>query len=168
MQLHYSTALESARASSVVQSQLFDNQDMPYDDLTFAAVLPEQFYSSVIPSVQQSGHLALRWAVLADALNCLLKASKKDGRREQRLAKDTAEWVFTDDVDWPFSFVNICAALRIDPAYIRRGLLRWMQRGTGDRARRSAREEVVVSLAQRAKPAGAPLAYPAPGAGIQA
>jgi len=152
----------------VVQSQLFDSQDMPYDDLTFAAVLPEQFYSSVIPSVQQSGHLALRWAVLADALNCLLKASKKDGRREQRLAKDTAEWVFTDDVDWPFSFVNICAALRIDPAYIRRGLLRWMQRGTGDRARRPAREEVVVSLAQRAKPAGAPPAHPTPGADIQA
>ena len=43
MQLHYSTALEGARASAVVQSQLFDNQDMPYDDLTFAAVLPEQF-----------------------------------------------------------------------------------------------------------------------------
>lgn len=168
MQPHYSTTLEDVRAPSVVQSQLFDNQDMPYDDLTFAAVLPEQFYSSVIPAVQQSGHLALRWAVLADALNCLLKASKKDGRREQRLAKETAEWVFTDEVDWPFSFVNICAALRIDPAYIRRGLLRWMQRGTGERSRRPAHEEVVVSLRQRAKPVGVPLAHSPLTVGAQA
>jgi len=159
MQLHYSTALEGARAPSLVQSQLFDYQDISYDDLTFAAVLPEQFYSSVIPSVQQSGHLALRWAVLADALNCLIKKSKKDGRREQRLTKETAEWVFTDDVDWPFSFVNICAALRIDPAYIRRGLLRWMRRGTSERSRRLAHEEVVVSLPQRAKPVEALLAH---------
>lgn len=154
MQLHYSTALDGARMSSLVQSQLFDNQDMTYDNLNFAAVLPEQFYTSVMPSVQQSGHLALRWAVLADALNCLLKVSKKDGRREQRLTKETAEWVFTDEVDWPFSFVNICTALKIDPAYIRRGLLRCMQRGMGERSRRPPHEEVVVSLPQRAKLVG--------------
>src|SRR5215510_12155326 len=151
MPLHYSSALDGTRESSLAQSRLFEHLDTSYDDFAFAAVLPEQFYDAVIPSAQQSGHIALRWAVLADALNCLTKASKKDGKREQRLAKETAEWVFTDDLDWPFSFVNICAALRIDPAYIRRGLLRWMQRGSSERLRRAPDEEVVISLRPRVK-----------------
>jgi hypothetical protein len=159
MQLHYSSALDGARASSLAESQLFEHLDITYDDLAFAVVLPEQFYDTVIPSAQQSGHIALRWAVLADALNCLIKASKRDGKREQRLAKETAEWVFTDEFDWPFSFVNICASLRIDPAYIRRGLLRWMQRGTSERLRRSTDQEVVVSLRPRVKRAEASSAH---------
>jgi hypothetical protein len=153
MQLH-STAVDGGRPLSLAEPHLFEHSDTAYEDLAFAAVLPEQFYHTVMPSTQQSGHLALRWAVLADALNCLIKASKrKDGKREQRLAKETAEWVFTDEFDWPFSFVNICTALRIDPAYIRRGLLRWMQRGGNERVRRPADEEVVVSLRLRSKQA---------------
>jgi hypothetical protein len=159
MQLHDSSALDRAQTSSLAESRLFAHLDIAYDDLAFAAVLPEQFYNTVLPSAQQSGHIALRWAVLADALNSLIKASKKDGKREQRLAKETAEWVFTDEFDWPFSFVNICAALRIDPAYIRRGLLRWMQRGTSERLRRSTDEEVVVSLRPRVKRAELSSAY---------
>jgi hypothetical protein len=152
MQLH-STAVDGGRPLALAESHLFEHADTAYEDLAFAAVLPEQFYHTVMPSAQQSGHLALRWAVLADALNCLIKASKrKDGKREQRLAKETAEWVFTDEFDWPFSFVNICTALKIDPAYIRRGLLRWMQRGN-ERVRRPADEEVVVSLHLRSKQA---------------
>lgn len=151
MQFHDSSALDRAPSASLAEPKLFEHLDIAYDDLAYAAVLPEQFYHTVLPSAQQSGHIALRWAVLADALNSLIKASKKDGKREQRLAKETAEWVFTDEFDWPFSFVNICAALRIDPAYIRRGLLRWMQRGSNDRLRRSTAEEVVVSLRPRVK-----------------
>ena len=153
MQLH-STAVDGGRPFYLAEPHLFEHSDTAYEDLAFAAVLPEQFYHTVMPSTQQSGHLALRWAVLADALNCLIKASKqKDGKREQRLAKETAEWVFTDEFDWPFSFVNICTALKIDPAYIRRGLLRWMQRGGNERVRRPADEEVVVSLRLRSKQA---------------
>jgi len=151
MQLHDSSALERATAATLATSQPFEHLDIAYDDLAFAAVLPEQFYQTVLPSAQQSGHIALRWAVLADALSSLIKASKKDSKREQRLAKETAEWVFTDEFDWPFSFVNICAALRIDPAYIRRGLLRWMQRGSSERLRRAPDEEVVISLRPRVK-----------------
>ena len=157
MQVHDSSAFDDAHASSLAESQLFAPLDIAYDDLAFAVVLPEQFYHTVLPSAQQSGHIALRWAVLADALHCLIKASKKEGKREQRLAKETAEWVFTDEFDWPFSFVNICAALRIDPAYIRRGLLRWMRRGTSERLRRST--DVVVSLRPRVKRAEASSAH---------
>ena len=30
------------------------------------------------------------------------------------------------DGDWVFSFENICEALGFNPAYVRKGLLRWM------------------------------------------
>lgn len=33
-----------------------------------------------------------------------------------------------DDFHWPFSFVNICAVLGLDPAYIRFKLKRWRER----------------------------------------
>jgi hypothetical protein len=74
--------------------------------------------------------------VLTDALNCLTKVPRKEKGREQRIAKETAEWFFTDETQWPFSFINLCATLGLDPAYIRRGLLRWMQNDTHDRPRR--------------------------------
>ncbi len=61
-------------------------------------------------------------AVLEDAIDCLRKQSRKSGRRAQRLAQEAEEWLFDNDQRWPFSFVNICHVLGIDPEYIRRGL----------------------------------------------
>ena len=31
-------------------------------------------------------------------------------------------WILSDEGEWPFSFLNICSTLRLDPAYIREGL----------------------------------------------
>jgi hypothetical protein len=67
-------------------------------------------------------------AVLDDAIDCFQKQFVAGGVRAQRLAKEAEAWLFSDDDHWPFSFVNICAALGLDPAYIRRELTRWCQR----------------------------------------
>ena len=67
-------------------------------------------------------------AVLEDAIGCFQKQMVSSGRRTQRLAREAEEWFFTDDHHWPFSFVNICAVLGLDPEYIRMGLKRWCQR----------------------------------------
>jgi hypothetical protein len=32
----------------------------------------------------------------------------------------TDAWLSSDDIGWPFSFVNICHALGIDPGWLRR------------------------------------------------
>ncbi len=91
-----------------------------------AVLLPEQFHSSP-PLYQKSGEVALMRAVLDDAIECFQKQFSERGARTQRLAKEAEEWLFSDYTVWPFSFVNICHALGLDPAYIRRALIRWRQ-----------------------------------------
>src|SRR5713101_4192774 len=93
-----------------------------------APILPEQFYSSPTGTNTAHGEIALMRAVLEDAVNCFQKQFVKNGRRTQRLAREAEEWLFRNDYHWPFSFVNICAVLGLDPEYIRMGLKRWRQR----------------------------------------
>ena len=61
----------------------------------------------------------LMFAVLLDAVECFQKYA---GREANRLFKDTDEWIFEDDHEWPFSFINICEAVGMDPEYLRKGL----------------------------------------------
>ena len=89
-----------------------------------AAVLPEQFYGSAEHPDSSQGELALMRAVLEDAVLCF---QKSQGSNAASLAKDAERWFFADDQHWPFSFVNICAALGLNAEYIRMGLQRWRQ-----------------------------------------
>src|SRR5262245_61870614 len=93
--------------------------------LTFfpTAVLPEQFFS--LPDHHSKGEAALMYAILEDAFNCFTRQFV-DGRvRTQRLAQEAEAWFFAEDECWPFSFVNICTVLGINPEYLRKGLRRW-------------------------------------------
>lgn len=92
-----------------------------------AAVLPEQFYAPSDGIYKMRGVVALMRAVLEEAMHCLQQQSMKSGRRAQRLATEAEEWFFTDDPRWLFSFVNVCAALNLDPDYMRQGLTRLRQ-----------------------------------------
>ena len=47
---------------------------------------------------------------------------KKGSRNQRRMAQEAEAWLFVDDYERPFSFVNICDHLGLDPAYLRRGL----------------------------------------------
>ena len=89
-----------------------------------AAVLPEQFYSPAEHPDSSQGELALMRAVLEDAVHCFQKSQGTDAAH---LAKDAERWFFANDQRWPFSFVNICAALGLNADYIRMGLQRWSQ-----------------------------------------
>jgi hypothetical protein len=88
------------------------------------AVLPEQLRSRRALSSEQR----LMVAVLENAVECYQKYALLPNRRARRLFKETHEWIYCDETDWPFSFENICAALAIDAGYLRSGLERWMQR----------------------------------------
>ena len=35
-------------------------------------------------------------------------------RRARRLTDEVDAWIAVDDLDWPFSFVNVCQALHLD------------------------------------------------------
>jgi hypothetical protein len=41
------------------------------------------------------------------------------------LFRETAEWFESHDDSWPFAFENLCAALALEPEWIRRLLRRW-------------------------------------------
>jgi hypothetical protein len=63
-------------------------------------------------------------AVLEDAISILLKHRASSDARGRRLLAETAEWLASEDEDSPFSFVNVCETLRLDPSRLRHGLRR--------------------------------------------
>lgn len=109
----------------------------------FAAVvlLPEQFHVDSDSAYKMRGVVALMCAVLEEAVHCWQQQSTKSGQRAQRLTREAEEWLFSDDSRWLFSFVNICAALNLDPEYLRRGLtqLRQHSRSAPQKKRSRAR-----------------------------
>jgi hypothetical protein len=89
-------------------------------------VLPEQFFLRASLATV-SPEAALMCAVLENAVECFQKQFVSATRRAKRLGEEAEEWLFSDDRGWTFSFLSICTALDLGPAYIRRGLKRWHQ-----------------------------------------
>lgn len=89
-------------------------------------VVPEQFFSEV--SALGDPERRLRLAVLQDALRYYQQGAGATGRRARMLYEDAADWFASSDSTEPFSFVNVCDALDLDPHYIRSGLQRWRDR----------------------------------------
>ena len=78
--------------------------------------------------IQWTPELALRLAILEDAVACYRMTLKRPRQNPEILARQ-AEFRFRlDDWDSPFSFNNICEALRLDPVATRDKVLR----GRGD------------------------------------
>ncbi len=92
------------------------------------AVHPDIFFGPPVSACSLRGEFALMYAVLEDAIRCFRDQFVSEGRHAQRLGREAEEWFFNEDQRWPFSFVNICAVLGLDPAYIRLGIERWRQR----------------------------------------
>jgi hypothetical protein len=99
-----------------------DHQNTVHELLLYISVLPEQFYDPSTSLASRRPEAELMRAVLEDALLCFQRGLIRQGRRVQRLAREAKEWLFSDDTNWPFSFVSICAVLGLEPDYIRRGL----------------------------------------------
>lgn len=108
---------------------LFHLYDVRAARHTFAllAVVPEQHWSPPTYASATPGVAALMGAVLEEALTCFQRQFVTGGRWAQRLAEEAEAWFFSDNIDWLFSFVNICGVLDLDPEYIRLGLTRRRQ-----------------------------------------
>jgi hypothetical protein len=68
----------------------------------------------------------LLFAILEDAVSCYQVYLLAPKEPERLLFKEAERWIFHDGAEFT-SFNNICDTLRIDPAYVRRGLLAWKQ-----------------------------------------
>jgi hypothetical protein len=136
-QTHSTQAGESLQVLIPIESE--DAAGVATSKLSPDAVLPEQFYGSPRGTFIIQGQTALMRAVLDDAIGCYQKQFVSAGRRVQRLAKEAEEWFFSDEERWPFSFVNVCRALGIEPDYVRRGLKRRRQRPAAEPQRQYRR-----------------------------
>jgi hypothetical protein len=97
-------------------------------DLEPETILPSQFFSSLQIDASLQAEKRLMLAVLEDAVGTFQKYANVDERRGQALFAETEEWFASDDVDWPYSFVNMCHGLGLDVEYMRGGLWRWRDR----------------------------------------
>ena len=79
-----------------------------------APVLPEQFFWQ---EKLDKPEKKLMEAVLDDALACWQRGKNKAHAR--RLKKEAEEWFFSEECQWPFSFLYICDVLGFDGGNIR-------------------------------------------------
>ncbi len=94
------------------------------DLLEADAVLPEQFFTPR-GSTQSSGERALMWAVFADGIENYRRYAHATTTAGKVAFLEAETWIFQNDWNWPFSFVNLCTVFGFDPAGVRRALLRW-------------------------------------------
>ena len=91
------------------------------------SLLLEQYLDTTRRKIALQPEKRLMLAILKDAVSTfqadLFAANPKSSRRFEQ-AKD---WFTEVDGDWVFSFQNICEHLGLNPAYVRNGLLRWME-----------------------------------------
>src|SRR4051812_18705519 len=98
--------------------------DPTWVDLT---ILPAQFHPPAATPAHGRPEAALMRAVLEDAVQCICEGWLSQHRAKRRLGREALEWLFSEDGQWPFSFVNICTLLGLEPEYLRRGLRHWVQ-----------------------------------------
>src|SRR5262245_42336224 len=96
-------------------------------ELSFLPTSSRQFNRSPYSFSETVPEMKLLRAVLEDAIMCCRRGWCTKEKKSQRLAQEAEAWVFSDNLDWPLSFLNICTVLGIDPDYLRRGVRRWQQ-----------------------------------------
>lgn len=90
-------------------------------------LVPAQYFDLIGAASVFQPEKRLMLAVLEEAIATFQRHIVSDTRRSQQLAADVEEWTASDDDEWPFSFRNICAALDIEPDYLRTGMARWKE-----------------------------------------
>lgn len=64
-------------------------------------------------------------AVLEDAVATLARNACGATKAERRALEEVESWCRAEDRNWPFSFLNICETLGLDPHCFRNGLIAW-------------------------------------------
>jgi hypothetical protein len=72
------------------------------------------------------GEQRLMLAALEDALRIIVRRGADRKGRSRRDFVEERAWVLSNDEGWPFSFLNICDAVDIDPKGLRTRLAPWL------------------------------------------
>jgi len=65
-------------------------------------------------------------AVLTGAL--VEVRDRHDQPEYRRRVREDLDWIFSDEAEWPFSFVRLCQVFALEPEYVRGVVQKWMQR----------------------------------------
>src|ERR1044071_7726619 len=95
-------------------------------------LLTTQFLQNVRRKTVLEPETRLMVAILEDAIDCFQTNLLARGVTNVRLFNEAATWILAADSDWIFSFDNICEHLGLDPAYVRQGLIGWMEKELGN------------------------------------
>jgi hypothetical protein len=88
-------------------------------------LVPAQYFDRVGSDAAFQPEKRLMLAVLEEAIATFQRHALGADRRSQRLVEEVESWTAGADADWPFSFANVCAALDLEPEYLRAGMERW-------------------------------------------
>lgn len=88
-------------------------------------LVPAQYFDRVGSDAAFQPEKRLMLAVLEEAIATFQRHVMADNRRSQRLVEEVEDWTSGAVADWPFSFENVCAALNLEPEYLRAGMARW-------------------------------------------
>lgn len=132
-------------------------ETLPRDEHLAAMRLLEPW--TLLPSQQTPGaarlpEQELMLAVLREAIDEYREAVFRPSKAVRRRTLALRRWFSSEDVQWPFSFRNLCEALDIDRAELRARLVAWRvgtakmetQQGRarlGNRSMRGTRTKVV-------------------------
>lgn len=90
------------------------------------ATLPMQFFTEPGGTSEfATGAQRLMFAVLQDAVACWFRWRNGGTARKRRLFQEAYDWFWAANPRGLYAFENICEVLRLDPDYLRCGLMRW-------------------------------------------
>jgi len=85
----------------------------------------DEAYDKVFGQRRLTPEEELMAAVLDEAVADYQRYQGGGSRRSKKRFAEVERWIFTNDAEWIFSFVNCCEILGLEPSYVRQGLLRW-------------------------------------------
>jgi len=110
---------------------------------------PAQYMDKWRYRISHEPEKMLMCAVLEDAITRFQKFSSASSAQGRTAFSEAEEWLMREKSNWLFSFEQICAALNLDPNYIRAGLRRW--RANSAARQRKIRLFYVVRPGRRAR-----------------
>jgi hypothetical protein len=111
--------------------------DGTFESLAPEPALPSQFHDVWHRTHRIAPEPRLALAVLQLAVVDLLKYRTAEDEHERRLYRKAHLWITSSDREWPYSYVNLCEAIRISPGHLRERVL-----GADDMQRARALREV--------------------------
>ena len=94
-------------------------------------LVDRQYFHAYRSKHKSEPERALLLAVLSEAIETFRKFAFSKSARGQNLFHQAQQWLWDEDPDYFFSCKNICEVMGLDPCYLRRGLMQWIEKHKG-------------------------------------